>query len=147
MSNIYAKAYTELYEILKNIPKEDRDRIPSDIFNMLEEKRDKEYIFKLQENTEFENQQLLRETSVLLAILYRDYWATKEEKERIVQKWKLDIEKNEQEKRLKYNVSLFKDNSLDSCNVDNTNYLPIEIKRENLFKRIVSFIKKLFRIR
>ena len=103
MNDVYAKAYTELYEILKNISENDLNKIPNEILNMLEEKRDKEYEFKLQENIEFENQELLRETKILLAILYRDYWATKEEKEKIMQKWKSDIIKSEEEKKIKYN--------------------------------------------
>ena len=73
MSNIYAKAYAEVYEILRNIPEEDLNKIPNEVLHMLEIKRDKGYKFQLQENIEFENQKLLRETKVLLAILYRNF--------------------------------------------------------------------------
>lgn len=146
MSNIYAKAYKELYEILKNIPKKDINKIPNEVLKMLEEKMDKNYKFKLQENIEFENQCLLRETKVLLAILYRDYWATEEEKEKIKQKWKSDIEKDEEEKRLKYNVEIFKEKLTNDCSKKDYNNLPIEVNKENLFKKIISFIKRYLRL-
>lgn len=141
MNDVYAKAYTELYEILKNISENDLNKIPNEILMMLEEKRDKKYKFKLQENIEFENQNLLRETKILLAILYRDYWATKEEKEKITQKWKSDIIKSEEEKKIKYN-QLFKNKKEQK----NDNNLPIEVKKERVFEKIISFIKKYFKI-
>lgn len=145
MNDVYAKAYTELYEILKNISENDLNKIPNEILNMLEEKRDKEYEFKLQENIEFENQELLRETKILLAILYRDYWATKEEKEKIMQKWKSDIIKSEEEKKIKYN-KLFKNKKEQISEQKNDNNLPIEVKKESVFEKIISFIKKYFKI-
>ena len=145
MSNIYAKAYAEVYEILKSIPEEDFEKIPHEVLNMLEEKKDKEYEFQLQDNTEFEDQCLLRETKVLLAIFYRDYWATEEEKEKIKQKWKSDIAKDEETKKLKHNIEIFKDTSTNNSR-ENINF-PVEIKREKLFKRIISFIKEIIKIK
>lgn len=145
MNDVYAKAYTELYEILKNISEKDLNKIPKEVLNMLEEKRDKEYNFKLEENIEFENQKLLRETKILLAILYRDYWATKEEKEKITQKWKNDIIKNEEENKIKYN-ELFKNKKQPIIDEENENNLPIEPKKEKLFEKIICFIKKYLRL-
>ena len=145
MNDVYAKAYTELYEILKNISENDLNKIPNEILMILEEKRDKGYEFKLQENIEFENQKLLRETKILLAILYRDYWATKEEKERITQKWKGDIIKSEEKKKIKYD-ELFKNKKEHIIEQKNDNNLPVEVKKEKLFKKIISFIKKYLKI-
>ena len=145
MNDVYAKAYTELYEILKSISQNDLNKIPHEVLNMLEEKRDKEYEFKLQENTEFENQKLLRETKILIAILYRDYWATKAEKEKIIQKWKNDMIQYEEENKIKYN-KLFKNKKEQIIKQKNNENLPIEVKKEKLFEKIISFIKKYFKI-
>ena len=35
MNDVYARAYTELYEILKNISENDLNKIPKEVFNML----------------------------------------------------------------------------------------------------------------
>ena len=145
MNDVYARAYTELYEILKNISENDLNKIPKEVFNMLERKRDKEYNFKLEENIEFENQKLLRETKILLAILYRDYWATKEEKDKIIQKWKNDIIKSEEEKKKIYN-EIFENKKERILEQKNDNNLPVEVKKEKLFKKIISFIKKYLKI-
>ena len=145
MNDVYARAYTELYEILKNISENDLNKIPKEVFNMLERKRDKEYNFKLEENIEFENQKLLRETKILLAILYRDCWATNEEKEKIIQKWKNDIIKSEEEKKKIYN-EIFENKKERILEQKNDNNLPVEVKKEKLFKKIISFIKKYLKI-
>lgn len=145
MNDVYARAYTELYEILKNISENDLNKIPKEVFNMLERKSDKEYNFKLEENIEFENQKLLRETKILLAILYRDYWATKEEKDKIIQKWKNDIIKSEEEKKKIYN-EIFQNKRERIIEQKNDNNLPVEVEKEKLFKKIISFIKKYLKI-
>lgn len=145
MNDVYARAYTELYEILKNISENDLNKIPKEVFNMLERKNDKEYNFKLEENIEFENQKLLRETKILLAILYRDYWATKEEKDKIIQKWKNDIIKSEEEKKKIYN-EIFQNKRERIIEQKNDNNLPVEVEKEKLFKKIISFIKKYLKI-
>lgn len=107
---------------------------------MLESKRDIEYKFKLQENVEFENQNLLRETKVLLAILYRDYWATEEEKERIISKWKNDIRIAEEKKKQICNIDIFNEEKIEK---NNTKML-VELKKENIFKKLINYITKLF---
>lgn len=142
MNDLYAKAYTEVYEILKNISKNDLNKIPKEVLNVLKEKKDKEYNFRLKEDTEFENQKLLRETKILLAILYRDYWATKEEKEKITRKWRNDIIKNEEKK--KYN-ELFKNKKQQIVESENSNNLLSEVKKQKLFEKIICFIKKYFK--
>ena len=34
MTNIYSKAYTEVYEILNNVPEEDLRKIPNEVLHM-----------------------------------------------------------------------------------------------------------------
>ena len=45
MTNIYQKAFTEVYEILNYLNEDDYYKIPKNIINALEENRDTEYIF------------------------------------------------------------------------------------------------------
>jgi hypothetical protein len=61
----------------------------------------------------------------------------------LLAKEKYDLEKLEEEKREKYNPdSIFK-NKKEETFVENTN-LPVEIKKETFFKKLISFIKGLF---
>ena len=62
-------AYSEIYEILKLIEDEYVNRIPKKIMDFFEEERDKEYEPIIDVNSPLDEQNLKRETMVLLAIL------------------------------------------------------------------------------
>lgn len=83
MNDNYKKAYKEVLEILKFVSKEDVDKIPSDILRIFKEEQDNNYNFILDKNLEFKKQNLLKETKIILAYIYTDFWASKEEKEQI----------------------------------------------------------------
>lgn len=89
MIDNYPKAYKEVYEILKNIPKEDLEKIPENIFKTIEEKKDDNYNFEF--SGDIDNQDLLKETRALLATIYKNYWANTEEKRLIEEKIFIDI--------------------------------------------------------
>ena len=90
MIDNYPKAYKEVYDILKNIPKEDLEKIPENVLKTIEEKKDDNYNFEFSGN--IENQELLKETRALLATIYKNYWANTEEKGLIEEKIKYDVE-------------------------------------------------------
>lgn len=137
----YAEAYKEVVTILSYVPEEDLQKIPQDKINFYIENMDEEYEYVLDENIEFEEQSMSDITKAILANIFRDYWATPYQKERIEAKEKYDIEKEEEEKREKYNPDdIFKSRQVDS-NIANTN-LPMEIKKENFFQKLISFIKR-----
>ena len=109
MENNYSKAYKEVVEILKYVPEESVKKIPQEMRNMFEMKMDKNYVFAIDIDKPFEKQELLDETKAILANLFRDYWATDYQRERILAKEKYDLELLEEEKRKKYNPDdLFK---------------------------------------
>ena len=137
----YAEAYKEVVTILSCVPEEDLQKIPQDKINFYIENMDEEYEYVLDENIEFEEQSMSDITKAILANIFRDYWATPYQKERIEAKEKYDIEKEEEEKREKYNPDdIFKSKYADST-IANTN-LPMEIKKENFFQKLISFIKR-----
>lgn len=100
-----AKAYTEVCEILKYIPEEDYNKIPKDYIQILEKNKDKNYMFKLDEKKTLEKQHILRETKIILAVIYKKYWATPEEQKIINKKIKFDIEQSEIKKQEKYKTN------------------------------------------
>ena len=142
MENNYPKAYKEVIEILKYVPKESVDKIPQTIINTLNSKMDNTYNFSVDINKSFEEQELLEETKAILANIFRDYWATPYQKERIRAKERYDIEKSEEEKRAKYNSDIFKiresnkiKNKMEEKNT-NSNSIPIELKKKHLIKKL-----------
>ena len=144
MEEIYHKAYKEVIEILKYVPQESVNKIPKTTLETFEKKMDKDYVFNIDINKSFEEQNLLEETKDIFAVIFRDYWATLYQRERIKAKEKYDRQKIEEEKANKYNPDdIFKNKEKD--NVVENNNLPVEIKKENFFKKLISFIKKIIR--
>lgn len=83
MEDNYAKAYKEVMEILNFVPKESIEKIPRTVLEVFKTKMDNDWQFKVDINKSFEEQDLLDETKAIFANIFRDYWATPYQKERI----------------------------------------------------------------
>ena len=142
----YAMAYTEVIEILKYVPNEDIQKIPEEKLEFYKNNMDNEYNYKLDMTKEFNHQEISSITKAILANIFRDYWATPYQKERIKAKEKFDLEKLEEEKRKIYNPNnIFNDRKEEQHeDVGNSGY-PVEIKKEVFFKKLISYIKGLFK--
>ena len=138
----YAMAYKEVITILSYVPKSDIDKIPPEKIKFYKSNMDKNYEYKIDETKQFEEQEMSDITKAVLANIFKDYWATPYQKERIIAKEKYDLQKIEEEKSKKYNPNnIFKDKQADKI-ITSTN-LPVEFKKENFFKKLVNFIKNI----
>lgn len=150
MEDNYPKAYKEVIEILNYVPKESVDKIPKTMIDTFKTKMDKEYDFTVDVNKSFEEQDILEETKAIFANIFRDYWATPYQKERIEAKEKYDRQKLEEEKMKKYNPEdIFKKKQQinESKTVENYNEnLPMEVKKDSFYIKIINFFKKFFHI-
>ena len=140
MVNIHKipQAYAETLTILNNINIEDYKKIPSELIDMFIKYRDTDYEYKIKE-TDFEKQPILEETKIILAILFKDYWATPEQKEKIKLKEKYDDIQEELIKREKYNPdNLFIKSAKQEKITEyaKTDELPMVKYKESLFKKI-----------
>lgn len=139
MNSNYAKAYNEVIEILKRIPESDKEKIPKEIYQALEDNMDKEYLFKLEQDKNFEEQELLTETKAILTIFYRDYWATPEIKAKILAKQANELIKNEQEKKIKYNSEKIFEETRETPKLEMVVY-----QEETWYEKFIDFMKKFF---
>lgn len=150
----YANAYTEVLDILKHISKEDYEKIPKSKIKVFEENCNKNYNFTYDENKTLDEQNVSEITKVIIAILFRDYWATKEQRYIIIKKQqeikdqkqkelmaKFEQNKNISEKDLK-KVNVASDLDIDIDYARGTNLETY--KEENIFKRIISKIRGIF---
>lgn len=107
----YANAYSEVLEILKYISKEDYEKIPNSKIELFETNYNKDYIFKYNPNKTLDEQNVSKTAKAIIAILFRDYWATEIQKEKIISKQNYDRTKFEEEMKARYNSNnLFKNN-------------------------------------
>ena len=97
------KAYKECLEILKFISEADVKKIPNYIIENMSKEMDSEYQYNVNHIHDFENQEMLDETKAILAVLFRDYWATEEQRKKIKIKENYDLQLLEEVKRKKYN--------------------------------------------
>ena len=148
MIDNYPKAYKEVVEVLKYVPQESVDKIPDKMINMFKIKMDKNWNFEVDINKPFEEQELLDETKAILANIFRDYWATPYQREKIEAREKYELEKIEEEKRKKYNPDdIFKNNKVQEVEEkpqEIENNLPVEVKKEKFFERLMGVIKRFF---
>ena len=154
MERKYAKAYTEVLEILKHIPEEELNRIPKTELQFYEDNCDKNYKYDYDASIGVERQTISREASTVIVAIYMNYFANERQKSIIEEILKQNSVKEEKEKSEKYDVNkIFEKNAE---NVENTEEksndeassenLPVEVnnKNENFIKRIINKIKSIF---
>jgi len=141
----YANAYSEVLEILKFIPKADYEKIDKETINVFEANHNKDYIFNYEPSKTLNEQNASKITKTIIAILFRDYWATDIQREKILAKEKYDLEKIEEEKREVYNPdNIFK--KKDKEETENKDLIVYDNRKwfQKVFESINSLIKRIF---
>ena len=143
ISKEYAMAYKEVITILSYVPEIDIEKIPKEKIEFYRSNMDNEYEYKIDETKPFEYQGMSNITRAVLANLFKNYWATQYQKERIEAKEKYDLQKIEWEKKQKYNPdNIFKNNQANNVFASN---LPTEIKKKSFLRKVVDFFKSVIR--
>ncbi len=136
-------AYAEIDEILNLLEDDDREMVPKKVRDFFKEEKMKDYHPEIDIEKPLIEQNLKRETMVLLAILNLNYWCENEEEK---QSFLNELNKNEEEKNEleeKYNPdNLFKKKQDESIQ---NNLQIIEYKKPNFIQRLLTKIKKFFK--
>lgn len=148
--NNYKNALVELETIINCLNCQEYEKIPADIIKAIENNKNENYIFEFDENLDYKDWNLMNETKALLYNIYRDYLATKEQKDFLIEREKIKILKQEQEKAKKYNPSeLFDRNNNVKRNQINKDTESIgnslmRVKKQNFISNIIEKIKVFF---
>lgn len=141
----YGIAYKEVLEILKYIPIEDYNKIPKDKIELFETNANKDYIFNYDPNKTLNEQNVSKIAKGIIAILFRDYWATETQRQKIINMQNYERRKLEEEKLKKYNPdNLFKDSSTENISETIKEKALIETKKEKFHEKILKLLKKIF---
>ena len=125
MERVYEEAFYEVDEVLKLMPIDLRSKIPIQFRQVISENKAKNYKKDIHEP--LNEQELKKETVIILGLIYRDFLASPEEKEKL-QKQDLDeIQKVEQEVQEQYENQL------------------IIYKERGIFNKILNFLKGIFK--
>ena len=138
-------AYAEIDEILNLLEDEYRESVPEKVRDFFREERMPNYTPKIEIEKPLTEQKLKRETMVLLAILYINYWCDNdEEKQRFID----EMAKNEKEKREleeKYNPDkLFNNRTKEDNVIEQVKNVEMIQYRGNIFKKLREWIRKIF---
>ena len=151
----YAKAYTELLEIIKYFSKESLEKLPKENIEMYNIEKDRDYNFTYNEELELDEQNVSKLTTILLANLYIQYLASEEERNRIKERDQKELELLEKQKREMYNSNKIFENRKEAIYKYNTeevsklkkneNIILSIVKKQNIFTKIIEKIKLKFR--
>lgn len=150
MESLYKKANVELYEIIRNLTKEEQSKIPEIFIRNLKSNIDEEYIFKYDKSKAISEQNLMNETKALLIQMYIKYIAPESEQEFWKKYNTVCLNEIEERRKKEYKLNdIFKKKTSNNEKIitENTNKLPVEIKNENIFKRLFNYIKRFFYIK
>ena len=125
MERVYEEAFYEVDEVLKLMPIDLRSKIPMQFRQAISENKAKNYKRDIHEP--LKEQELKKETVIILGLIYRDFLASPEEKERLQKQDSEEIQKIEQEVQEQYENQL------------------IIYKERGIFHKIFDFIKRIFK--
>ena len=108
----YANACAEVVRILDFIPYRDYKKIPKDVILHYEKNASENCDFEYDINCSLDEQNVSKTAKTIIALLFRDYWATLEQKNKILNYEKNETIKKENIKKEKYNSNdIFKNNT------------------------------------
>lgn len=149
MKDTINQAFTQVYDVINHMEIEMQEKIPKKFIDLIRENRDLDYKLNINYKEDIKKQ-LLKESKVILSLIYRDFLCSKEKKEKLLQldleeirreekilseKYEIDLEKREKEK-IEKNIEKIKEQD---------EKLPIKVEKEKWYKKIFEILKKCLR--
>ncbi len=147
MREEYLKAFSEVEQIIKLMPESLQKKIPDRFKNIISTEKLQAYIPNIKEP--FEKCNIMEETKIVLAVIYRDFLCGEEEKKEIKLKDSQKLMEYEEELREKYNTdNIFLNRntiqySSEEVKTDQTAI--IEYKEKNFLQKLFDKIKHIFK--
>ncbi len=120
MTNSYAKAYTEVLEILSHFSKEEYSKIPQEKINFYKSNMEKNYEYSINPNIDLSKQYISKEANAILLSIFRDYFANDRQRKTLNNLLSQNQEKLENIKREKYNSKNILINNNRNVTIDNS---------------------------
>jgi len=144
----YDKRLVEIDEILNYLSKADLEKIPEDVRQAIKENKNNEYVWKYDETKPLKEQDISRDTIILLSYLNMEYLLNEKQKELMEQIHKENEKKVEvqQEQQFQYEDLFKKANNNQNTQNENeeaslTNY------KETFFTKLKKYILKFLHIK
>lgn len=141
------EAYSEVYEILRNMPREYQEKIPKNVRSFFEMHKSKNYHINIDKNNLFDKSKLKEKTLAIIALLNIKYWCPDEKtKKELLEKYNENEKIYQKELEEKYNPdNIFKNRQSTPTSVAE-NMQVIEYKEpkwyQKIFKKIINIFKR-----
>lgn len=104
MENSINQSFSEVYDIITHFDGNLYSKISPNFIEMVKQNKDDSYIANINYSININEQNLLKETRVILSLIYRDYICSKEKRQELIYKDNIELKTHEEEMRKKYNV-------------------------------------------
>lgn len=141
------QAYTEVYQVLQNMPHEYVNKIPSKILEMLKETKFEDYKLNINKENPIDRTKLTKQTMIILAMFNYQYWCPNRKVKNDLYKIYSQNEENYQ-KEIQENLdNLFKNNRNDTTqnNVPIKDNVAMVEYKTSIFTKIVNWLKKILK--
>lgn len=147
MKEEYREAFSQVEQIINLMPTSLSNKIPLGFKQIVSTEKSKTYYPKISEP--IEECTLKEETTIILAVIYRDFLCPKQEREKLIERDSNKLLEFEKELREKYNPDDIFKNRKNSQTVFQNNNLEenaiIEYKEKNFIQKLFEKIKHLFK--
>lgn len=144
---IYHKVFKEFREIIKFFPKNEYKKIPKHFIDFIEENMDNNHEYKVEHVDDFQNQEMLEETRILLSIVYRDFLASDEEKKQIIESENEELLQEEKISQEKYDVyTIFEKRNNNKMKMQNDVLIEknLVVVKEKWYQKLLNKIRDFF---
>ncbi len=148
--------YAQVSAVLNKMRKEDVDKIPQGLLDIIEQNKDKEAIINLDPKIPLEEQNLSDESIAMLAMLNYKYWSDDNEREALKKQYEENDRIKEKELREKYHTDdIFGNKAKEEARIKKEEEAKkeevketslVEIK-EPIYVKIIKFFKEWFHIK
>lgn len=144
---LYKKAYKELYEVIKQLSKNEIEKLPNDFIMSIHENMDTDYEFIYDESVGILEQNFMVETKALIIEMYRRFLVEDSDKKYWEEYDKKCLNIIEEEKRKKYDPDKIFENTKKEENDVPEEKVEVALIRieESFFKRILNKILRIFK--
>lgn len=141
MNRAYKEAFAEVDEILKIMPIELLTKIPTKFRNIISENKAIDYKIEIQEP--LDEEKLKEETIVILGLIYRDFLASPEEREKLQLKDAEELKRIEEEMQQQYDIQNIFNKRKNKENENVSTELTI-YKEQGFLQKLFNLVKRFF---
>ena len=148
MNDEINKSFTEVLDIINHMEEKLYVKIPKEFIKLITENQDKNYEITIDYSRGINESNLLKETRVILSLIYRNYICSEEEREKLFLEDK-EVQKRHKEELNKIYAVNFKrkvqNKEKDEKHLENTKKQMVKYKKESLLQKGLNMILNLIK--